>query len=140
MVNIMIGESARKLLSKVPLSDNTSSSRIQHIAEDINDKLIEKVERNELGLQLDEATDNNNGAHLICYVLLLLRLKTCSRSLILLYPKTVWSGLSALVPVLMVLVPCPAVMEDCRLLFEEKPLKHCVPTALFAGKHSRQNI
>jgi hypothetical protein len=56
-----------------------------------------------------------------------LRLKTCSRSSILLYPKTVCSGLSALVYVLMVLVLCPAVMEDCRLLFEAKALEHCGP-------------
>jgi hypothetical protein len=40
-VNIMIGESAGKLLSKVCLSNNTSRHRIQHIAEDINDQLIE---------------------------------------------------------------------------------------------------
>jgi hypothetical protein len=31
MVNIMIGESAGKLLSKAPLSNNTISRRIQHI-------------------------------------------------------------------------------------------------------------
>jgi hypothetical protein len=41
-VNIMIGEAAGKLLSKVPLSNNTISHRIQHIAEDLNDQLIEK--------------------------------------------------------------------------------------------------
>jgi hypothetical protein len=38
----MIGESAGKLLSKVPLSNNTISQRIQRIAEDLNDQLIEK--------------------------------------------------------------------------------------------------
>jgi hypothetical protein len=38
MVNIMIGESAGKLLSKVPLSNNTISRRMQHIAEDLNDQ------------------------------------------------------------------------------------------------------
>jgi hypothetical protein len=32
MVNIMISESAGKLLSKVPLSNNKISHRIQHIA------------------------------------------------------------------------------------------------------------
>jgi hypothetical protein len=37
MVNIMIGESAGKLLSKVPLSNNTISRRRQHIAEELND-------------------------------------------------------------------------------------------------------
>jgi hypothetical protein len=42
MVNIMIGESAGKQLSKVPSSNNTISLRIQHIAEDLNDQLIEK--------------------------------------------------------------------------------------------------
>ncbi|XP_060846219.1 zinc finger BED domain-containing protein 5-like [Rhopalosiphum padi] len=68
MVNIMVGESAGKLLSKVPLSNNTVSRRIHHMAEDLNDQLIEKIKEKEFGLQLDEATDNNKDAHLICYV------------------------------------------------------------------------
>jgi hypothetical protein len=39
------------------------------MAEDINDQLIEKVKGVEFGLQLGEATDDNNkDAHLICYV------------------------------------------------------------------------
>ena len=38
------------------------------MAEDINDQLIEKIKGVEFGLQLDEATDNNKDAHLICYV------------------------------------------------------------------------
>jgi hypothetical protein len=42
MANIMIGESVGKLLPKVPLSNNTISRRMQHIAEDVNDQLIEK--------------------------------------------------------------------------------------------------
>jgi hypothetical protein len=42
MVNIMIGESAGKLLSKVPSSYNTISRRLQHIAKDLNDQLTEK--------------------------------------------------------------------------------------------------
>jgi hypothetical protein len=42
MMNIMVGESAGKLLSKVLLSYNTISRRIQHIAEDLNDQLIKK--------------------------------------------------------------------------------------------------
>jgi hypothetical protein len=42
MVNIVIGESAEKLLSKVPFSNNMISLRIQHIAEYLNDQLIEK--------------------------------------------------------------------------------------------------
>jgi hypothetical protein len=42
MVNIMIGKSAGKLLSKVPLSNNTIRHRIQHIAEELSDQLIGK--------------------------------------------------------------------------------------------------
>jgi len=33
-----------------------------------NDQLIEKIIENVFGLQLDEATDTNKDAHLICYV------------------------------------------------------------------------
>jgi hypothetical protein len=38
----MTGESARELLSKVPLSNSTVSRRIQHIVEDLSDQLIVK--------------------------------------------------------------------------------------------------
>jgi hypothetical protein len=41
-VNITIGESAGKLLSKVSLSNSTICRRIQQIAGDLNDQLIEK--------------------------------------------------------------------------------------------------
>jgi len=68
MVNIMVGESAGKLLSNVPLSNNTVSRRINQMAEDLNDQLVEKIENKVFGLQLVEATDNNKDAHLICYV------------------------------------------------------------------------
>lgn len=64
----MIGESAGKLLSKVPLSNNTISRRIHHMADDLNDQLIEKLKEKAFGLQLDEATDINKDAHLICYI------------------------------------------------------------------------
>jgi hypothetical protein len=38
----MIGESAKKLLLKVPLSNNTISRKMQYTVEDLNDHLIEK--------------------------------------------------------------------------------------------------
>lgn len=53
MVNIMIGESAGKLLSKVPFSNNTISRRIHHIADNLNDQLIEKLQENVFWLQLE---------------------------------------------------------------------------------------
>lgn len=68
MVSIMIGDAAAKQLQNVPLSDNTISRRIQDMAEDINDQLIEKLIGNDFAIQLDEATDSHNDAHLICYV------------------------------------------------------------------------
>jgi len=66
MVNIMVGESAGKLLSKVPLSNNTVSRRIHHMAEDLNDQLVEKTKEREFGFHLDEATDTYKNAHFIC--------------------------------------------------------------------------
>lgn len=67
MVSIMIGESAAKQLASVPLSDNTISRRILDMADDINDQLFEKL-KGDFAIQLDEATDSHNDAHLICYV------------------------------------------------------------------------
>lgn len=45
MVNILVEKSVEKLISKVPLSNNTISRRIHGIAEDLNYQLIEKNER-----------------------------------------------------------------------------------------------
>ncbi|XP_076359165.1 protein FAM200A-like [Tachypleus tridentatus] len=67
MVNIMVGDSAGRLLSKVPLSNNIISRRIQHTAKDLNDQLIEKAEGKEFRLQPREMTESNKDAHLICY-------------------------------------------------------------------------
>lgn len=52
----------------VPLSNNTVSYRINQMAVDINDQLIEKIKNKVFGLQLDEATDNNEDAQLIRYM------------------------------------------------------------------------
>jgi hypothetical protein len=68
MVSIMLGEAAAKQLMNIPLSDTTISRRILDLAEDINDQLIDKLKGKDFSLQLDEATDNNNDGHLICYV------------------------------------------------------------------------
>ncbi|XP_076347983.1 protein FAM200A-like [Tachypleus tridentatus] len=67
MVNIMVGESAERLFSKMPLPNNTISRRIQHMAEDLNNQLSGKMKGKEFRLQLDEATDSNKDCHLICY-------------------------------------------------------------------------
>lgn len=48
MVNIMVSDSAGKLLSKVPLSNNTVSCKIHHMAEDLNDQLMEKKKKKDI--------------------------------------------------------------------------------------------
>ncbi|XP_072380707.1 SCAN domain-containing protein 3-like [Diabrotica undecimpunctata] len=67
MVIVMIGESAAKEIKNVPLSNNTVSRRIHDMGEDINEQIVGKVS-GLFAIQLDEATDSNDDAQLICYV------------------------------------------------------------------------
>ncbi|XP_076347929.1 protein FAM200A-like [Tachypleus tridentatus] len=68
MVSIMVGESAGRLLTEMPLSNNIISSRIQHMAKDLNDELTDKMKEKEFWLQLDWVKDSNKDAHLIWYI------------------------------------------------------------------------
>lgn len=65
MVNVMAGESAWQLISKIPLSNNTISRRIHFIVENVDLQLIEKMKGKQIVLQV---ADGNKDAHLICYV------------------------------------------------------------------------
>lgn len=67
MVSVMIGESAAKEIKNIPLSNNTISRRIHDMAEDINEQIVGKLS-GLFAIQLDEATDSNDDAQLICYV------------------------------------------------------------------------
>jgi hypothetical protein len=110
IVWIMVEESAVKQLLNMPLSNNTITCRIYDMSEDMNDQLVEKLKYKHFGIQLDEATDNND-AHLICYVRfidgednivedllfckstqLILKLWTCLKSLILSWMKIALTG------------------------------------------------
>ena len=64
----MIGERAAEKLKLVPLSNDTMCCRIDDMADEIHDKLINQVKEREFSLQVDEATDNSRDAHLICYI------------------------------------------------------------------------
>ncbi|KAL4099012.1 hypothetical protein QTP88_023513 [Uroleucon formosanum] len=68
MVSTMIGESTANQLKNIPLSRNTISRRIHDISDNINEQLINKLKNKNFAIQLDEATDNNKDAHLICYI------------------------------------------------------------------------
>ncbi|GIX68561.1 SCAN domain-containing protein 3 [Caerostris darwini] len=63
----MINETAGRVLSKMSLSINTNSYRMQHMAEEHMGQLTEQVKEMEFVLQLDKA-DNNKDVLLICYV------------------------------------------------------------------------
>ena len=67
LASTMIGGAAEKL-KLVPLSNNTVCRRIGDMALDIHDQLIDRMKEREFSLQLDEATDSSQDAHLICYV------------------------------------------------------------------------
>ena len=58
LVGTMI-EGAAEKLKMVPLSDDIMCRRIDDMAQDIQDQLIDKMKEPEFGLQLDEATDGS---------------------------------------------------------------------------------
>ncbi|KAL4107468.1 hypothetical protein QTP88_017810 [Uroleucon formosanum] len=68
MVSTLIRESVANRLKNIPLSNNTISRQIQDISDNINDQLIDKLRNKNFAIQLDEATDNNKDAYLICYL------------------------------------------------------------------------
>ena len=63
LVGTMI-EGAAEKLKMVPLSDDIMCRRIDDMAQDIQDQLIDEMKEPEFGLQLDEATDGS--PNLLC--------------------------------------------------------------------------
>ncbi|GFX74297.1 hypothetical protein TNCV_3452451 [Trichonephila clavipes] len=61
----MFGDYFAKDLHSITLSNDTVSSRIDDIAEDV--ELFEKLRDKLFSIQLDESTDNNKNAHFISY-------------------------------------------------------------------------
>ncbi|GFX18431.1 zinc finger MYM-type protein 6 [Trichonephila clavipes] len=68
MVETMFGDNCAKELQSIPLSNGTVSSRIDDIAEEVEQQLFGKLRDKMFSIQLDEATDSNKDAHFIAYV------------------------------------------------------------------------
>ena len=67
---------AEEVILPVPLSNNTISRRIHDMAEDINEQIVGKLS-GLFAIQLDEATDSDDDAQLICYVRYILETIVC---------------------------------------------------------------
>ena len=69
IVNEMLGPEAAKEITKVPLSDNTISRRIDEMSADIESVVLNKIlVSNKFALQLDESTDISGHAQLLANV------------------------------------------------------------------------
>ncbi|XP_026467745.1 zinc finger BED domain-containing protein 5-like [Ctenocephalides felis] len=68
IIATMFGESYADQIKSIPLADNTVGRRISDISDDLCDQLIEKIKLSSFALQVDEATDVANDAHLITYI------------------------------------------------------------------------
>ncbi len=65
----MFGEAAANKIGKIPLSATTVTRRIDDIAEDIEEQLLERINESPwYALQVDESTDVDNNAILLVYV------------------------------------------------------------------------
>ena len=69
MVECVLGEKAAKKLEKIPLSNDTVSRRIDDIALQVKNNLIEMIRKSRFyALQLDESNDMSKFAELMAYV------------------------------------------------------------------------
>nr|XP_022910904.1 zinc finger BED domain-containing protein 5-like [Onthophagus taurus] len=68
IVETMFGDNFAKQLQSIPLSNDTVARRIGDIAEDVQHQLLEKFYDKLFSIQLDDATDSNEDAHLIADV------------------------------------------------------------------------
>ena len=69
MVNTVLGEKYSKQLGAISLSDNTVKRRIEEMATNVRDTLLERVKTGECyALQLDESTDISTNANLLTFI------------------------------------------------------------------------
>lgn len=69
MVEIMVSKQEANKLKNIPLSDNTISRRINDMANDIQEQVVEKLKNSQhFALQFDESTDVSNCAQFVVFV------------------------------------------------------------------------
>ncbi|XP_029345816.1 zinc finger MYM-type protein 6-like [Acyrthosiphon pisum] len=69
IIDTMQGEgTSNKMIKSIPLSNDTVSKRIDKMADDIENKLINYLRENNFALQIDESTMKDNKAILLAYV------------------------------------------------------------------------
>lgn len=69
MVRAVIGTEEAKKLKSIPLSDNTVARRIDDMADDIREQLIQNIKDSDfIAIQFDESTDVSNLAQFSCFV------------------------------------------------------------------------
>ena len=64
----MLGETAEKEISKIPLSNDKIHWRILDLSENIDTNLQKKLEGTKFALIVDESTDISNSAQLLVFV------------------------------------------------------------------------
>lgn len=68
MVSVMLDDASAAKLKTIPLSNDTVARRINDIANDLQDQLVEKPKDKRFALHFDEATDSNNDCLFFAYV------------------------------------------------------------------------
>uniref|UniRef100_A0A8C7Y7X1 DUF4371 domain-containing protein n=1 Tax=Oryzias sinensis TaxID=183150 RepID=A0A8C7Y7X1_9TELE len=68
MVSVMLDDASAAKLKTVPLSNDTVARRINDIANDLKEQLVEKLKDKRFALQFDEATDSNKDCLFIAYI------------------------------------------------------------------------
>ena len=68
MVNLLCGEKAARRIQTIPLSDDTVKRRIDDMAENCEQQLLEDLANSQFAIQLDESTTVASEALLIVYV------------------------------------------------------------------------
>ncbi|XP_040297427.1 zinc finger BED domain-containing protein 5-like [Bufo bufo] len=68
MVSVMLDEASAAKIKTIPLSNDTVARRINDIADDLNEQLVDKLKDKRFALQFDEAIDSNKDCLFIAYV------------------------------------------------------------------------